>query len=520
MKKLLMIMLICTLALAARAQGYEIKVKINHLKPGDEIILGHHFNERLIPDDTIKLNANGSGLFKGSKKLPGGMYFLFMPNKSYFDIIIDNVQNFSIENDTTDYLKNIVVTGSVENTVFVEYQRFMLNQQEKYTVIAEKQKTAKESNDSKTVNECTAQIDQLNKDLNDHYLSIKKQYPDLFFTKFLTATRDIEVPASITDPDKQYLYYKQHFFDNFEVSDPRLLRTVIYQPKIERYIDKVVVQMPDSLIKECKWLVNQSRSSDELFRFMLIYLFNKYAKSETIASENVYVSLAEIYVKDAVWDTDSFKIQLDKKIAKKKNCLIGNTAKEITMQRLPGDSVRIEALRPYLETLKEKGVELEKQKPDFEARRSDVVKILDNFVNQFDGYIKLSQIKAKYTVLWFMEPDCSHCKKETPEFYKFYLDTLQKYDVAVLCIYMNKSVDKFADLYRHIGKWFDFVESNHFYGWYNIWNPFDQYRENYDISSSPVLYLLDEKKEILAKRIDYHQVYELVDYIDKHPEIK
>ena len=58
MKKIMLLLLVSAILTGiAAAQGYEIKVKIHHI-PNDTVILGHHFNERLIPDDTVVLDTN------------------------------------------------------------------------------------------------------------------------------------------------------------------------------------------------------------------------------------------------------------------------------------------------------------------------------------------------------------------------------------------------------------------------------------------------------------------------------
>ncbi|MBQ1884806.1 MAG: DUF5106 domain-containing protein [Bacteroidales bacterium] len=508
MKKIFIALMLCALCGSLQAQGYEIGIKIKSI-PGDTVILGHHFNERLIPDDTVKLDSKGFGVFKGKKKLPGGMYFIFMPNRNYFDILIDDNQKFTIENDTTPakFLDNMVITGDLQNQLFVDYQKFLGKCRTDY----EKAKTDDEKN-------------AINQRVEDHYKEQITKYPDMFFSKFLTATRDVAIPASITDQNERYFYYKAHYFDNFPVSDGRLLRTALYEPKIKQYIDNIVIQMPDSLIKETNWLVNATRpkgklvkgENDELFRFMLVYFFNKYAKSEAMVAENVYCSLAEIYVKDAVWDTDSFKTELKKKITKKENCLVGNISKNLVLKQLPDDTTKINALRPFTEVLKTEGVEIETKKPDFEARRNDVVRILDDLIGHFGGYIDMHKTPAKYTLIVFWEPDCSHCKEEIPKLFKFYQDTLKNEGVKVWAVYMNRSVDKLGDLHRHINKWFDFIKEKHLMapGWINCWNPFDQYRDNYDVNSTPTFYLLDEKKEIIAKRIGHEQAYELIRMIE------
>ena len=526
MKRFLIALILSALSLSLWAQGYEIGVKFKSI-PGDTIILGHHFNERLIPDDTVKLDSKGFGVFKGKKKLPGGMYFIFLPSRNYFDILIDDNQKFTIENDTVvkDFLNNMVITGDVQNQLFVDYQKFLGECRTEYEKVSNDLKKYQEKKDQAKIDECNAKFTEINTRVENKYKEQVAKYPDMFFSKFLTATRDVQVPTTITDQNERYFYYKAHYFDNFDVSDGRLLRTALYEPKIQQYIDNIVLQVPDSLIKETNWLVNKSRpkgklvkgENDELFRFMLVYFFNKYAKSEAMVAENVYCSLAEIYVKDAVWDTDSFKTELKKKITKKENCLVGNISKNLILKQLPNDTVKINALRPHTDVLKNEGVELEKQKPDFEARRKDVVDILENLNNAFGPYIDMHKTPAKYTLIVFWEPDCSHCKEEIPKLFKFYNDTLSTMGVKVWAVYMNRSVDKLGDLHRHINKWFDFVKEKKLFanGWINCWNPFDQYRDNYDVNSTPTFYLLDDKKEIVAKRIGHEQVYEIIKMIEE-----
>ncbi|MBO4371427.1 MAG: thioredoxin family protein, partial [Bacteroidales bacterium] len=161
--------------------------------------------------------------------------------------------------------------------------------------------------------------------------------------------------------------------------------------------------------------------------------------------------------------------------------------------------------------------EIEKKKPDFEARRNDVVEILENLNSAFGPYIDMHKTPSKYTLIVFWEPDCSHCKEEIPKLFKFYNDTLSTMGVKVWAVYMNRSVDKLGDLHRHINKWFDFVNEKKLFanGWINCWNPFDQYRENFDVNSTPTFYLLDDKKEIIAKRISHEQVYEIINMIEE-----
>jgi len=518
MKRIILLLLMTAILTGmATAQGYEITVKINH-SAGDTVILGHHFNERLIPDDTVVLDNKCMGVFKGKEKLPGGMYFIFLKSRTYFDILIDGNQKFTIENDTvgSGYLKNMKITNSLENQIFHDYQVMLNDANKEYRKLNEEYEQAKgDEAKEKAIKE---KMKAVGERVEQAYKDQITKHPDMFFSKFLTATRDVEVPTEITEQNDRFYYYKNHYFDNFPLSDARLLRTQLYQPKVEKYIDNLCMQIPDSLNKECKWLISKARGNDELFRFMLVFLYNKYAKNENMYAENVYVELAEIFCKEAKWETDSFRTELKKKISKRENCLVGNPSKDLLMRQLPNDTVKIDALRPAIDKMKEEGVAVEKAKPDFEARRNDVVRILNDLVNSFGRTdISVHSIPAKYKMVVFWEPDCSHCKEEMPKLFSFYKDTLQTIGCKVFAIYMNKSVDNLGDLHRHMNKWFDFVKQQKMMasGWYNYFNPFDQYRDNYDVNSTPTFYLLDSKNEIIAKRISFHQMYELMKFLDE-----
>ena len=204
MKKIMLLLLVSAILTGiASAQGYEIKVKIQHI-PNDTVILGHHFNERLIPDDTVVLDNKCEGVFRGKEKLPVGMYFLFLPSRNYFDILIDGSQQFSIENDTSDFLKNMKITGSIENQIFHDYQELLNNSSKEYRELSEQLEAVK-GNEAKE-NEIKEKMKSIGQRVEKAYENQKSQYPNHFFSKFLTATRDVEVPASITDQTDRFYY--------------------------------------------------------------------------------------------------------------------------------------------------------------------------------------------------------------------------------------------------------------------------------------------------------------------------
>jgi len=106
-------------------------------------------------------------------------------------------------------------------------------------------------------------------------------------------------------------------------------------------------------------------------------------------------------------------------------------------------------------------------------------------------YFRLSNINSKITVIFFWDPECSHCKKEMPKLKSVY-DNYKKYGLEVYAVYTQGDQPK----------WMESISKNDL-TWINVWDPTfsSNFRNLYDIYSTPVIYVLDSGKKIIAKRI-------------------
>jgi hypothetical protein len=67
------------------------------------------------------------------------------------------------------------------------------------------------------------------------------------------------------------------------------------------------------------------------------------------------------------------------------------------------------------------------------------------------------------------------------------------------------------------GRWIDYINEHQMYGWVNAWNPYtNAFRELYDLTSTPKLYLLDEKGNIVLKNIEAADVKKILDSEKAH----
>ncbi len=96
----------------------------------------------------------------------------------------------------------------------------------------------------------------------------------------------------------------------------------------------MVPQHPDSLIVAVDYLLEGSKSEEELYRYMLITLFNHFAESKFMGMDVVYFHIAEYYyIPDASWSSAEFIDKLKENLDNNKPTLIGQTAPNLVMRR-------------------------------------------------------------------------------------------------------------------------------------------------------------------------------------------
>ena len=337
-----------------------------------------------------------------------------------------------------------------------------------------------------------SKLDEINKEVFKYVSDMVESNPGTFFSKFLVSLKEIEVPdppkdsnGNISDSTFQIRYFKAHYFDYFDLSDVRLLRTPFYEKKLMYYLDNLIIPVPDTVFKEVDHLVQLSRADTFLFKYMLTTLFNYYASSKYLAMDAVYAHIAEkYYIPEATWSDKKFIDDLKKRIVKIKPLLVGKTAPDIQLVHVADEHFMVAAEDTSL-----------KKNP---------------YVGEF---FNLKDIPASYILLYFWEADCGHCKKSIPELHAIY-DRLKSKGVKVIAVHMLSGIPGKE-------KWVDFITTHNLYGWINAWNPYDfTYRDIYDINSSNILYLFDKDKKILAKQITPEQAEQIIlEDIKKNNEV-
>ncbi|HBO73524.1 MAG TPA: DUF5106 domain-containing protein [Marinilabiliales bacterium] len=444
-------------------QTYHIKVHIDNL-PDSTVYLGYYFGDKQYAKDTVKLDSKGNGTFDGKDTLPSGIYFILLPGNIFFEIAIDKEQKFSVSTkyngDPTDLVKNLESKGSDELKLYVDYQKFMTGRGEQAIRLRDQIKNEK---DEALKKQSTDSLQILHEQVKAKWLEIETNYPKSIIASILKCNKEIEIPEPpkdtngvITDSMFQYKFYKAHYFDYVDFSDARLLRTQFYHPKIDRYFEKMILPMPDTVIKESRIILEKARANEEVFKYTLQLLFNKYNNSNIMGMDKAFVFFAETYYLNgnAPWADTAWLKKVEERVSEIKPNLIGLKAKDIKLL----------------------GVE--------------------------DNFVSLYTISSDYVVLFFYEPGCGHCKKATPKM-KQLADKYWEKGVEVLGVYTQFKKEE----------WLEFIKEQGLENWINAWDPYNQshFRTNYDVRSTPSIYLLDKNKNIIGKRIDVETLEQMLD---------
>ena len=242
-----------------------------------------------------------------------------------------------------------------------------------------------------------------------------------------------------------------HFWDGIEAFNGPTDENPVLAAQIDFYFDKMVPPLPDSITPEIDRLVERTSFNTDLRDFILWHLLEKYRHPEYMSQDQVFV-----------WLYDQYFSQLEIKDLNKTNLAL---------------------IRDKAETF----------------RRLALFNLAPNFA--INDSVDLHSVESEFTVLFFFDHDCDVCHKEMQE-----LDSvvLVHPEVTVLAIDMNpdnpsESSGGFAIRPKGDGD----LKSPILFR--RITNP-SELIELYDIETTPLIYVLDNEKRIIAKKIRARQI--------------
>ncbi|MEC8603487.1 MAG: thioredoxin-like domain-containing protein, partial [Bacteroidota bacterium] len=313
---------------------------------------------------------------------------------------------------------------------------------------------------------------------------IVSENKDKLIGKILNMSIDPVIPDEIIENDTlKYKFYLNHFWDNIDLGDARIVHSPVYHNKLNYFFKKLLIQHPDTICRYAHKILSKIEEGTDLFKYTVHFITYNFETSKIMGMDGVFVCMA----KDYYCPPDNSKAFWLKK------------------EKLDELCEKASALEPLL---------IGKMAPRIILADTSEKKWIDFY-----------QLPNKYNLLIFWDPDCGHCKKEIPKLKKMYQELKDmNVDIEFIAVGTNLENDKWKKfISKNQLKWInlsDFPEANE--------NPkkylFEKrvtdlkslnFRKTYDIFSTPQVYLLDANKKIIGKKLDALTFGNLLQQLEK-----
>lgn len=456
---------------SAAKKGHQVNVEVKPYQ-NQWIYLANYYGGIKTLADSAYLNAESKGVFAGAEPLPKGIYIVASPSKSIlFEMVIDKQQHFSVSMDTTNAASTLKFTGSPENDAFIGYTRYMNPRAMRANEISSLLDSMKAGAEKTAL---TNEITAINTAIIAHRDSLINNDPEGLLAALFKVMKDQPLPASLrqlktrADTMAAYRWGKEHYWDNIDFMDGRLVRTPVFEPKLSQYLEQWVSAEPDSIIAEFDWMIALGRNDPDMFRFIIGYYVDHYIYPKIMGQDKVFLHVYNKYLAD--------------------------------------DKPKMDWLNEtQMKTIRDRAYMIMANQIGTTAWDMQLVDTLGKTRGLYD-------VKADYTIVAFWDVHCGKCKEEIPVLDSLYQEKWKKKNVQVYAVMVNEG---------SIADWKPYIQK-HGMGWVHVHEPSalrekvekegkPNYRQLYDMRSTPTLFLLDKEKRIIAKNISLKDLDRVLD---------
>ncbi|MDI9864045.1 DUF5106 domain-containing protein [Flectobacillus sp. DC10W] len=415
---------------------YRIEAKFKNLR--DSVCyLTYYYEDVNYVQDSAKVNANGVVVFQAKQNLEPGLYNLMIGRWKSIDILVVE-QHFSFETDAKDIVNSIKFTGSRENDLFYSYQQKIVKEGAKVASLEAK-------SDSASMNKKYA----IQYELEQYRKKFVTAFAGTFASKLIKATMPMDLPQApklpngAEDPLWSNKFFVNHFFDNFDLTDDRMIRTPYIHQNVASYFEPLAYLPIDSLIALSRSVVEKAGRNIAMRKYLITKTTAFFETSKTMGHDAVFVYMMKKYYlqEPQLWDESTIKL-VKERVFYLEKLLIGSKIPDVKLTDLAGKEQTLYAQ------------------------------------------------KAPCTILYIYAADCAHCKIFTPQ-----LLQLQRR-------YADKGLVIFAPIFGNdLDTWGEFIKRYQTYDFVNVIDPTGEisFYQEFDAQYTPTIYILDKEKRVVGK---------------------
>lgn len=428
-------------------KGLRIEGRIASMKP-TMLVLAQYFGGQLMPVDTAILNADGRVVWEEETPIPEGMCRILGIGRGV-DIVVSGSQRFSFEADSKDIIATIRFENSPENNLFFNYQRETRKRYQR-ALAYKQQMQIKDDNDLRW----KSIFEELNEDIKKHVDSLYKKHPKSFAVHYLKSYQEPKLPVfplkqmSAKDSLSLQSYAREHFFDNSFLADERMVYTSTFPARLDYFLKSLPSLPKEELIKLVDKIVNQSNGTNELRKYLVGKLAQQFEFTPYSEFDAVYSHIAQKYVEGEASTWEATTLQKVREVSEiKTKMAIGASFPNLLLTNFSGVEQPLEA------------------------------------------------VQSEYTVLFFYDPGCSHCRETTPKLTALVQQFRDKMKVYAVSLDADeKSWKMFIEEFK-TENFINVCDTSHKMEFYKL-----------GVFNYPTIYLLDSEKKIIARWLNVEQL--------------
>jgi peroxiredoxin len=412
---------------------------------GKKIILSRVYGGQEFAIDSVVLKPGGDFVFiiKGPFS---GLCRISFPDSVYIDVVV-NHENivFSCSADAPESTINIV--QSAENTVYYSFLRSVSVLDDSIRILTGKGQMLYESDPvaNKTeLQKLATRIEKFSASRKELALSVANSNPALFASKIIKASVTPDFNTYLQNEKnpvfkKEFDFLKYHYLDNIDFTDSAMLNTPVIYERCGEYIRNFANPPSVKAYKQLIDIMMGKVSANEAIKEYILELLLKTFDSPSW--EDIYVYVADNYF------------------------LSGTCGSVVDSADVSERSMLIKKLKPG------------NVAPDFSIKTDK------------GATIRLSEIKSKYTLVFFWASWCEFCEEAMPEIKKIFND------------YKAKSFEIIAVSADTTAKNWNEASSKNAITWINtcdLQGFKSPVLKAYNVVRTPNIFLMDENKIILG----------------------
>lgn len=410
-------------------------------------VLFSNRGDEMRPVDTAFRQQSGGYAFTNIGSFPAGIYTVYF-NDSVFTEVIINGEDIVLEADIDNILMTMEVRSSIENSILFGYWKYAISIKDTVNQLNLRlQKMMQLSSGMETAESriISQKIDKLNTELYDNVVKSIELYPNAFAPKLLHSfqlpsyRRFLSNPENVPYTDEME-FYKNHFFENIDFSDARLLNSKVIYVAISDYITNF--GNPASTVGYSKIVdkvMSLAKQNNEVYQYCLNLFIRNF---DNTIWEDVFVYLIDNYYRNSFIENSAIASYYFSKSDAIKKLKPGQIAPDFTLIDTSGKAVN------------------------------------------------MHQIKAKAKMLIFYSSDCPHCAEAMPNLINLY-EQYKSLDVEFVGIAIDDDPLAWKSEIKDYGiQWISLSDLK------GMSSPIV---ENYNIWMTPTMIILDSKNVIMKK---------------------